>query len=209
MKEESQTGKKYKKSQLTKERVMRSSVAIMTRKGYENTTIRDICNEAKVSIGTFYSYFKTKNDIFFANYKTADEYFTNTVAQIIIGRKATDKIIDFFRYYARLNVNTGVEMCKILFNPDNSWFVRHRPMQQVLENIIREGQDQAEIIDDMEAARIVDLLFILMRGCCYNWCIQNGNYDLELQMVDYLKTVLPALQKNAKAEMTAQSTTAK
>jgi len=191
-----QEDRKYKKSLITKDRIVRASLSVMTKKGYENTTIRDICKEARVSIGTFYSYFRTKNDTFFAIYESADEYFTETVAKTIMGDSATDKIVDFFRYYARLNLNTGIEMMKILYNPDNSWFVKHRPMQKVLENIIKSGQESGELIDDMEAAKIVDFLFIFMRGCCYNWCMLNGSYDLEDQMVEYVKRVMPALQKN-------------
>ena len=183
---------------MTRERIRKASIAVMTRKGYENTTIRDICKEADISIGTFYSYFDTKNDIFFVIYGSADEYFANTVAQLITGNSATEKVIDFFRYYAKLNLDTGIEMMKILYNPDNSWFIKKRPMQQVLEKIIKEGQESGELTKDMKAAKIVELLFIFMRGCCYNWCMLNGSYNLESQMAGYLKLIMPALQNSKK-----------
>jgi TetR/AcrR family fatty acid metabolism transcriptional regulator len=203
---DTQEDRKYKKSQITKERIVRASLTIMTRKGYENTTIRDICKEAKVSVGTFYKYFRTKNDTYVAVYEPADEYFTNTVAKSIRGYSAVDKVVDFFRYYAKMNLNTGIEMVKILYSPDNSWFVKRRPMQQVLEKIIKNGQESGELADDMEATEIVDFLFIFMRGCCYNWCMLNGNYDLEAQMVEYVKRVMPAIQKPYKVNDKKRST---
>ncbi|MGE5423567.1 MAG: TetR/AcrR family transcriptional regulator [Ignavibacteriales bacterium] len=186
---------KQKKSEKTRKRILNSAIKLMEKKGYESTTIRDICKEAGISIGTFYLYFQTKNDLFFDIYKSADDYFANTVAIIVTGNTASERILDFFRYYARLNVDTGIELAKILYNPYNSWFIQRRPMQQVLENIVSEGQVTGELIDTTTAAEIVDMLFIFMRGCCYNWCMLEGQYDLELQMVDYLKHVLPAVQK--------------
>ena len=190
--------RRIKKSQITKDRISRAALSIMTKKGYEQTTIRGICKEAKVSIGTYYKYFRTKNDIFFSLYEPADQYFANTVSQILIGSSATEKVIDFFRYYARLNINTGIDLLKILYHPDNPWFIKRRPMQLVLENIIKNGQTSGEFSDDMEASKMVDFLFIFMRGCCYNWCMQNGSYDLEAQIVEFIKQVMRAFQNSMK-----------
>jgi TetR/AcrR family fatty acid metabolism transcriptional regulator len=190
-----QSNTKSSKAAKTREHILRSAFSIMEKKGYASTTIRDICAEANVSIGTFYIYFPTKNDIFFDIYKKADDYFADTVVTHFIAKTVPEKIIEFFRHYARLNLNTGIEITKILYNPDNLWFIKKRKMQTLLEEVIREGQMQKELTSDMTAAEMVDFLFILARGCCYNWCIMQGKYDLESQMVFYIEKAISALKK--------------
>jgi len=47
-----------------KQRHLRAAASrVFSRKGYNGTSIRDITDEADVSVGSFYSYFETKEDI--------------------------------------------------------------------------------------------------------------------------------------------------
>ena len=48
----------------TKERLVESAKKLIAERGYNNTKVEDITNEAQVAKGTFYTYFKTKEDIF-------------------------------------------------------------------------------------------------------------------------------------------------
>ena len=60
----------------------------MKKNGYQNTTVRDICSTADISVGTFYSYFPSKTDLFLDIYKKADDYFSDNVAVKINGSNA-------------------------------------------------------------------------------------------------------------------------
>lgn len=48
----------------TKGRLVESAKKLIADRGYNNTKVEDITNEAQVAKGTFYTYFKTKEDIF-------------------------------------------------------------------------------------------------------------------------------------------------
>jgi len=185
---------KTAKAQRTREKLLKTSLELMEQKGYQNTTVREICARANVSIGTFYSYFPSKSDLFFDIYKKADDYFTDFVAVQVSGDSAAEKIVDFFRYYAGLNINTGMDLLRILFNPENSWFAQKRPMQQVLTALIDAGIENGELNCPNGSQYLVEMLFILARGCCYNWCILDGKYDLENELTSYVETVLKAFQ---------------
>jgi len=180
------------KAQKTRERVLKTSLELMEQCGYQNTTVRDICAKANISIGTFYSYFPSKNDLFFDIYKTADDFFSDTVAVRIAGSNAKERIADFFRYYALLNVDTGIDLLRVLYNPDNSWFSKKRPMQKLLADILSAGFARGELKSERSVSEIVDYLFTLVRGCCYNWCILGGSYDLEQQISNYVTIALAA-----------------
>ena len=45
------------------ERIMKSALALLAKKGYENTTINDMADSAKVSRGLLHYYFKDKEDL--------------------------------------------------------------------------------------------------------------------------------------------------
>ena len=190
---DNQASVKSDKAQRTKERLLNSSLKLIKEKGYRNTTVRDICNDAKVSVGTFYSYFPAKDDLFLNIYMDGDRFFTESVALKLSGATTAEKILDYFRYYTRLNLNTGLELMKILFQSDNPFFSRHRPMQQVFENIVRDGLASGELKTNFNAREVVDFFFVLVRGCCYNWCVNNGSYDLERQITDYVTVALKAM----------------
>jgi AcrR family transcriptional regulator len=185
--------KKDSRAQQTKEKLLSASLQLIKDKGYPNTTVRDICAAANVSIGTFYSYFPTKNDLFFSIYLDADEYFSDSVAFMVTG-SATEKIIDYFRYYAQLNMNTGLDLMKILYQSDNPFFAKHRPMQRVFENIIEDGLKSGELKSNLNATKIVDFFFVIARGCCYKWCLFNGEYDLEKEILEYVRVALSAFR---------------
>lgn len=184
---------KSDKAQRTRDRLLKSSLKLMKEKGYQNTTVREICNDAKVSIGTFYSYFPAKEDLFLNIYMEGDRFFTDSVALNLSGSTISEKIVDFFRYYTRLNLNTGLELMKILFQSDNKFFSRYRPMQKVLEDIVQGGLESGELKTDMTSREVVDFFFVLARGCCYNWCITDGSYDLERQTTEYVSIALKAM----------------
>lgn len=185
---------KYTKSLNTRAKVLNSTLELFREKGYANTTIRDVCSSAGVSIGTFYNYFQNKEDVFSDIFKSADDYFRDVVAKKIIGKSTAQKVEDYFKYYAKLNCDSGIEIMKILYNSDNTWFIQIRPMQRVLEEILLEGQEKGEILSDISAIDITTFLFILARGCCYSWCILNGSYDLESQLKDYISRALRAYE---------------
>lgn len=181
-----------KKAQKTREHVLNVSLELMKKNGYQNTTVRDICSTADISVGTFYSYFPSKTDLFLDIYKKADDYFSDTVAVKVNGSCAKERIADFFRCYARLNVETGIDLLRVLFNPENLWFAKKRPMQKVLSDIIAAGIANNEFRTDLSADEAVDYLFTVARGCCYSWCVLEGSYDLEDQIVKYTDLALKA-----------------
>ena len=181
-----------KRAQKTREHLLNTSLEMMQKNGYQSVTVRDICAKADVSIGTFYSYYPSKTDLFLDIYKRADDYFADTVAVKVRGDNAKDRIVDFFGYYAQLNVDTGVDLLSVLYNPENSWFTKKRPMQSVLADIVSAGFAGKELVSEVPEEQIVDYLFTLARGCCYNWCINGGKTDLVAQTKLYISLAVAA-----------------
>ena len=178
------------KSERTRAKLMAAAMKLMKEHGYYGTTIRDICREAGVSVGTFYTYCPSKQDIFADLFNAADDLFVNHVASNLKGKTVCDKIVDYFLYYAKLNIDSGLEVMKVIYNSENTWFIRKRPMHEVLTKLITEGQKNGELIKDADPEEMNFFLYTMARGCCYNWCIRDGHYNLEAQMADFIKRAL-------------------
>ena len=67
MKHQEQPSKDLSKQQLksmeTKARIFNAAKRILKKSGYEQLSIKNICEEAGVSNGSFYHHFKTKDDL--------------------------------------------------------------------------------------------------------------------------------------------------
>ncbi|MCR5544551.1 MAG: TetR/AcrR family transcriptional regulator [Eubacterium sp.] len=55
---------KQKRSIEKKQRIKNAAIKLMSEKGYHSTSSNEIAKEAGVSIGTFYSYYKDKKDLY-------------------------------------------------------------------------------------------------------------------------------------------------
>jgi AcrR family transcriptional regulator len=172
------------------------AISLMEKQGFANTTIEEIATKAGVSIGTFYHYFKSKEDVFYEIFKKADEYFEATVAPTLENADKAcvvivDQIISYFRYYAHYNLNRGLSNIMQLYNTKNKIFVKKgRYMQELLEKIIARGQERGQLSKEMRPEDVVEYFFIFARGVVYDWCIHEGRYDLEQKMDSTIRRLL-------------------
>jgi TetR/AcrR family transcriptional regulator, fatty acid metabolism regulator protein len=177
----------------TKKRIYDIAIGLMDDRGFTDTTIMDICEKAEVSIGTFYNYFSSKEEIFFDIYKKADDHFKSNVAHSLERSRATaiGKIVLFFRHYARYNQKQGFNRTNQLYNTKNKLFiVKGRYMQELLRSIVVSGKSSGEISSVMDAEEITDFLFIASRGIVYDWCVKEASYDLEARMDEYMARLM-------------------
>ena len=140
-----------RKSDRTRQRIFDAAMAIMSEKGYQGVTIRDICQRAEVSIGSFYRYFETKSDILRGMYENGDQLMQEEAPELA-DRPWMERIMVFIAKYAQLNIDTGLAAMRILYNPENTWFTQTRPMQQKLESLLAGAQEAGELAVGQDTA---------------------------------------------------------
>ena len=172
----------------TKNKIYEVSIDLMEKEGFENIKISDICKKAGVSVGSFYNYFQSKNDILIEIFNRADDYFKKVVSKNIKGENSLDQIVDFFTHYGKYNEIVGIDAMKKLYSFNNKMFIsKGRYMQALLQEIITKGQEKKEIIKDMTPEEACEYLFISARGVAYDWCLHEGEYNIEEFMHTYFK----------------------
>jgi len=168
----------------------------MEKQGFAKTTIEEIASKAGVSIGTFYHYFKSKEDIFYDIFKKADDYFESVVEPALnradaAGVSVPEQVVSYFGYYAHYNLNRGFGNITQLYNTKNKIFAKKgRFMQELLKQIIARGQERGDFSKEMTPDEATEYMFIISRGIVFDWCIHEGNYDLEEKMGSYMRLLL-------------------
>lgn len=181
-------------AQATYENIYRAAMSLVEKKGFNNITVKEVCEKAGVSVGSFYNYFNSKDDILYEIFNKADNYFQHTVGKKINGANAKEKIINFFMYYADYCKRDKFDQLKQIYNTSNVMFIKKgRYMQEVLKKIVDEGIQSGEISTDMSSDEVVRFLFIALRGVIFDWCLHDGTYDLVQFAKDYTERLLKCL----------------
>jgi TetR/AcrR family fatty acid metabolism transcriptional regulator len=179
----------------TKNRIYTAAINLMDRKGFENITIADISKKAGVSVGAFYHYFNSKHDILAEIFRKADEYFSTEVKFELRKESIPEQIVEYFDHYARFNLASGVEITQQLFNPKIKFFIeKGRPMQTILQDLIRKGQEKKEIRADADPEELARFLFVMARGVVFEWSLYEGRYNLEATMHKYMEILVSTLR---------------
>jgi TetR/AcrR family fatty acid metabolism transcriptional regulator len=188
--------KRQEKAVITRNRIYTAAIELMDRRGFERITIADISKKANVSVGAFYHYFKSKNDILAEIFYKADEYFSTQVSPVLNAdtKSVPAQIMDYFDYYAKFNLKSGVEMTQQLFNPKIKFFIKKdRPMQIILQDLIKKGQEREEIRPDERPEELARFLFLMARGVVFEWSLYEGRYDLREAMSKYMGVLVSTL----------------
>jgi len=179
----------------TRNRIYTSAIELMEENGFGNFTIEDISKRAGVSVGAFYHYFESKNDILAEIFYRADDYFSTHIVGSRNKMSIIGQIIEYFDYYAKFNVDCGVETTQQIFNPKIKFFIEEgRPMLEILEDLIRKGQENNEIRKDTDAKELVRYLLVMARGIVFEWSLYDGNYDLEAKMREYMENLVSTIK---------------
>jgi AcrR family transcriptional regulator len=89
---------------------VRAARAVLERDGFLETRIVDICAEAGIATGSFYTYFKTKEDAFAAVMAEVQEETLHPRLTAIAGSDDPRAVIDAFVYAIDMSFDALAEM---------------------------------------------------------------------------------------------------
>ncbi len=169
----------YRKTSETQQIIFDAAMKLMSEKGFQGTTVREICASAGIPIGTFYNCYKTKVDILRRIYDDGDAFIQSAMADLSENDDVLKHLRTFAQVYAILNEKTGIDVLRVLYYPTNAWFTMERPMQSYVRRFVESGQHLGMIRTDISADEIISSLFDILRGIGYNWCVCDGAFDLK------------------------------
>ena len=119
MKEKEQISRQQQKSRETKEKIFKAAKRILQKGGYEELSIKNICEEAGVSNGSFYHHFKTKDDLLSYYIEDQPQIEPNLLELPDSVQAVKDGIIQVYLNYVKYCRELGVEFMSGYYDTKN------------------------------------------------------------------------------------------
>lgn len=184
----------------TKKILFNTAKKLFSEKGYYNVTIEEITKKAGTSKGTFYTHYKSKQQIIEEQFKQQDNHYLDLNLELSKLVTFTDKILffieDMYKYF-----NTEFELIHVIYstqlsyqNKDTFIINENRPLYLILNQIIKDGQEAGEFKDDINPSELTKLINRSIRGTLYDWCLYNGEFDLLESGMELLSIIIEGIK---------------
>lgn len=191
----SELSKQQLKSLETKRKIFLAAKQILQKNGYEALSIKNICEEAGVSNGSFYHHFKTKDDLL--------SYYIEEQPNIHPGLLDTpsnmedikNAVIQVYLNYVSYCKELGVDFMANYYTPKNQSLnplkrtARSYPIVTVQE-YLQKCIDASVLTLRFPIEQIITDIRMLVIGNVFEWCLKNGETDFEGNMKRSLENYL-------------------
>ena len=189
---------RQKKALETRANLLKKSLDLFNKYGFEHVSVEQITKACNVSKGTFYTHFPSKYDVILEKFKELDDFYSTVEKNIDSTLPASEKILiiykeqmlylsnvvgkDLLRTVYTAAMTNQVEQNHYLISPERKIF-------QILNTYIEEGVRLGEFREDIELAQMQAIVQRCMRANVYDWLIHNEEFDLVAEM-DYFTAVV-------------------
>ena len=189
--------RQQQKSRETKARIFNAAKQILQEQGYEALSIKNICEAAGVSNGSFYHHFKTKDDLL--SYYIEDQPKIDPdlleLPDNVEGVKAG--IIQVYMNYVKYCRELGVEFMSEYYDTKNQALnaaIRmERPYPIITVQKYVEKAEQAGVVSlNVSIEEFTTDIRMIVIGNVFEWCVKHGEADFEGNMSRSLGKYLDA-----------------
>lgn len=185
---------------LKKKEIVDHIVKLMDEEGMKNISVKEICEQADIALGTFYHYFQSKNSIVEEMYKLMDEHYLFYKDQISSHPTLEEDIIDFVNHFETFVADWGYYANILIVKTALEESDKHdkRAIVQVLREIIEKGKAEKSYSVDIKTEDLVEKIFIIIRGELYFWAKADKDYNIRNKISDHVEIYLLGLQAKRK-----------
>lgn len=183
-----------KNSRNTRGRIIEAAWKLFYRYGYDDTTVDEIIRESGTSRGSFYHYFEGKDALLSSLSYLFDEKYEELMEERDPGMGSFDLLMYLNReLFAMIENSISMDLLARLYSSqlitrgDKHLLEHNRTYYKVLRQIIRQGQTDGELRQDVTVNEMVRVYALCERALVYDWCLSGGSYSLR----QYGETMLP------------------
>ena len=191
-----------KNTRNTKGRIIAAAWKLFYEQGYEETTVEDIVFESETSKGSFYHYFKGKDELMWTLANVFDEKYEELMETMDPALGAVEKLIYLnHELFAMIDGGVSIDLLarllstQLLARGEKHLLDRNRTYFRLLRQIIAQGQQAGELRADRTVNDIVKAYALWERALLYDWCLCGGEYSLTA----YTDSVTPMFLESYRA----------
>ena len=187
--------RQQQKSKETKEKIFQAAKRILQKKGYEELSIKNICEEAGVSNGSFYHHFKTKDDLL--SYYIEDQPRMSP-DYLELPKNIEDAklaIIQVYLNYVSYCEELGVEFMSGYYDTKNQALnpvlrtERPYPITTV-QTYIEKAMEEGVLSLNVSVEEFTTDIRMIVIGNVFEWCLRKGEADFAGNMQRSLRKYL-------------------
>ncbi len=168
----------------TKKKLIQAALKLLKKNGLSSINVEEITKEAGVAKGTFYVYFKRKEDIIaeYSRYpfKEIDDELKNMQDTNLI-----DKLTYNFHRFMQCVEEPGINICrewiKAVIDPNNTqnsqdsgkWIYDFEMLKEILQNAVQNNELKKNTPVELLTHMIISQLYGMMT--C--WCMSDGEFE--------------------------------
>jgi AcrR family transcriptional regulator len=180
-------GKKAKQRAASTRRLLASALHLFVSKGYRSTNLEQIAGAAKLSKGTVFFYFGSKEAVLLELLKRMEAIVVDEALETgaRAGPLAADRIVAFLHHQANLGVTHRDEVLLLIlmsleFDGHEGAVSReigriYKRLYAFVEQVIREGQRSGELRADLDPREAAAIIMANHDGTFLEWYRRSGS----------------------------------
>ena len=172
----------------TKKLIYEHATRLIREKGFNNVLVEDITTAAGVSVGAFYYYFKSKEDIVLMWADDLDDHYVEYYEREM-EKKPRKNSLEILEGIINLSMKMYCELGRDFATISYSYIMRNteaneryssyfRVYRQIVRGLINEGQAVNHIRNDIPLENLVQNFYKATRGGIMDWCCSGGDEDI-------------------------------
>ena len=171
-------------AQETKRKLISAGLELIKTNGFDAINVEDITRKAGVAKGTFYTYFKRKEDIVLDISRVPFSEIAEEV-QKMQGVEIIEKLTHYFHRFMECVESAGIHICrqwtKDVLDPENvpdnkdgqKWNYDVNMLKEILNNAVKNEELKADTPIELLTHIIISELYGMMT--C--WCMSDGKFE--------------------------------
>ena len=171
-------------AQETKRKLISTALELLKEKGFDAINVEDITKKAGVAKGTFYTYFKRKEDIVLDISRVPFGEIAQEL-QKMSDLKLIDKLTHYFHRFMECVESCGINTCRQwtrdVLDPNNvpenkdgqKWKYDYEMLRDILANAVNTG----ELKKDAPVELLAHVLICELYGMMTCWCMSDGKFE--------------------------------
>ena len=173
--------KRQKSAIETKRKLISAGLELIKEKGFDAINVEDITKKAGVAKGTFYVYFKRKEDIVMEISRTPFGEIAEELEQME-NAELFDKLRHYFQRFMEQVEFCGIQVCREwirnVIDPNNlpetmdskKWFYDYEMLESILKNA-------KEFKEDTPIELLTHIIISELYGMMLCWCMSDGKFE--------------------------------
>ncbi len=174
----------------TEREIVRVAISLFKKNGYDHTTIGMICDEAKISKGTFYYHFQGKGDLIYAHVDSFISDAMDILPVILELENPKEQLWQLYKYAFENIVSMNPKLLLAYYKVDIDNQLKHlspsangaymyytNSYSKMIFSLIKKCQGMGLVRASCTAEDLMLAYSAAIIGTGLEWACQNGKYD--------------------------------